>query len=121
VWGGISGVQSTLQLLLTHRVEQKISLEQIAALTATNPARRFKLQNKGKIEEGYDADLTLVDVHTNETLTKAKLFYRHQQSPYLGQTFKGVIKQTFLRGQSIFKGGNIVGKPNGQFINPEKK
>jgi allantoinase len=116
VWGGISGVQSTLQILLTHSAEQQLSLQHIAALTATNPAERFRLANKGKIQEGYDADLTLVNLTLSETLTKEKLFYRHKQSPYVGQTFKGVIKQTLLRGQTVFKDGNIVANPLGRFI-----
>lgn len=116
VWGGISGVQSTLQILLTHHTEQGLPLQKIAALTAKNPAERFKLANKGRLEPGYDADLTLVDVGSSETLTKEKLFYRHQQSPYVGQTFKGIIKQTLLRGQIIFKDGEIVAEPKGKFI-----
>jgi allantoinase len=116
VWGGISGVQSTLPILLTHQTEQGLSLQTIAALTSTNPAERFSLANKGKLEPGYDADLTLVDLGSSETLTKEKLFYRHKQSPYLGQTFKGVIKQTLVRGQTVFKDGNIVSKPVGCFV-----
>jgi allantoinase len=116
VWGGISGVQSTLQILLTHHIEQGLSLEKIAALTATNPAERFKLANKGRIKEGHDADLVMVDLDSSETLTKEKLFYRHKQSPYLEQTFKGVVKRTLMRGQTVFKNGKIVVKPLGRFI-----
>jgi allantoinase len=114
VWGGISGVQSTLQLLLTH--QDKLEPQRIALLTSTNPAKRFRLQGKGKLEAGFDADLTLVDLKESETLTKEKLFYRHKQSPYIGQTLKGVIKQTLLRGQVIFKNGKIVAESNGEFI-----
>jgi allantoinase len=116
VWGGISGVQSTLQILLTNHTEQGLSLQKIATLTATNPTERFRLPNKGRLEPGFDADLTLVNLDSSEPLTKEKLFYRHKQSPYLGQTFKGVIKQTLLRGQTIFRDGKIVGTPNGKFI-----
>jgi allantoinase len=116
VWGGISGVQSTLQILLTHYEKHGLSLEKIAALTATNPAERFRLPNKGRLGPGYDADLALVDLGSSETLTKEKLFYRHKQSPYVGQTFKGIIKQTLVRGQTIFIDGEIVAEPKGKFI-----
>ena len=121
VWGGISGVQSSLQILLTHANEQGLSLQTIAALTAQNSAERFRLANKGRLEPGYDADLTLIDLDSSETLTKEKIFYRHQQSPYVGQTFKGVIKQTLVRGQTVFKDGKIVAKPLGRFIKPRYK
>ncbi|MGL4610907.1 MAG: allantoinase [Trueperaceae bacterium] len=116
VWGGISGIQSSLQILLTH--QDKVGLEHIAQLTATNPAQRFMLRNKGQIKEGFDADLTLMDLDSCETLTKEKLFYRHKQSPYVGQTFQGVIKQTLLRGQVIFKDGKITTTRNGKFVSP---
>lgn len=115
VWGGISGVQSTLHVLLSH---DDLKPEQIAALTAKNPAERFGLKNKGRLEPGYDADLTIVDLNASETLAKDKLFFRHKQSPYVEQTFRGVIKQTLLRGQTVFKDGVIVNQPLGRFIKP---
>jgi allantoinase len=117
VWGGISGCQSILPILLTH--QDKLKLEQITALASANPAKRFRLQGKGKLKPGFDADLMLVDLNRGETLTKEKLFYRHKQSPYVGQTFTGIIKQTLLRGQTVFKDGNIIAKPNGKFISPQ--
>jgi allantoinase len=120
VWGGISGVQSSLQLLLTHQIEQGLSLEQIAALTATNPAERLGLRNKGRLEPGFDADLTLVDLSASELLTKDKLFYCHKQSPYLGETFKGVIRQTLVRGQTVFKDGQVVAQNKGKFVQPNR-
>ena len=112
VWGGISGVQSSLQVLLSS----DLSLTAIASLTAKNPAERFRLSNKGRLEAGYDADLTLVDLSQTRRLEQEHLFYRHQQSPYIGRTFKGVVKQTLLRGQTIYADGKIVGKPSGQLI-----
>jgi allantoinase len=120
VWGGISGIQSTLQILLTHLSEQGLPLEKIAALTSTNPAERFRLLGKGRLEPSYDADLVLVDLNASEMLTKDKLFYRHKQSPYLGQTFKGVIKQTLVLGQTVFENGKIVREPTGRFVQPTK-
>jgi allantoinase len=116
IWGGISGVQSTLQILLTN---DKLPLQNIAALTANNPATRFRLSGKGKLKPGYDADLTLVDLNARQTLSKDQLLYRHKQSPYVGQTFKGIIRQTLLRGQTVFKDGKIVGKPTGRFVKPK--
>ncbi len=118
VWGGISGVQSSLQVLLTHQLELELRLESIATLTAKNPAERFGLQSKGKLEPGYDADLVMVDLNTTQTLTEDNLFYRHKQSPYLGHTFRGVIKRTLARGQTVFKEGKIISQTRGRFVHP---
>jgi allantoinase len=116
VWGGISGVQSTLQVLLTH----ELRLEHIAALTAKNPAERFGLKNKGRLEPGFDADLTLVDLSASETLIKENLFYRHKQSPYVGQTFRGVVKQTLVRGQTVLRDGKLTTLERPMFIRPTR-
>ena len=59
-WGGIAGVQSTLPVLLDRGHHcRELSLDRISALTASEPARRFRIQGKGKIAIGMDADLTL--------------------------------------------------------------
>jgi allantoinase len=117
VWGGISGVQSTLRVLMSH---EGLRIEHITALTSKHPAERFRLKNKGRLEPGFDADLTLVDLGASQTLTPDALLYRHKQSPYVGQTFKGVIKQTLVRGQTVFRDSKMVSQPFGQFVKPNQ-
>ena len=116
VWGGVAGVQSTLQVLLMHQ-EQGLSLEAIAAMTATNPAERFGFKRKGRLEPGFDAYLCLVDLDTETTLESEDLLSKHKLSPYLGQTFQGRVVQTLLRGETIFKDGTITAK-QGRFVRP---
>lgn len=120
IWGGIAGGQSTLTVLLSagHH-ERGLTLTRIADLIASWPARRFHLANKGGIAVGNDADLTLVDLAASYTLEKGSLFQRHRMSPYIGKSFRGVIRQTLLRGQPIFLDGKIVAEKLGKFIRPE--
>src|SRR5581483_12473898 len=62
-WGGIAGVQSTLAVLLDHGcAERQLPLQRVAHLLGAEPARRFRIANKGAIEPGRDADLVLVDM-----------------------------------------------------------
>jgi allantoinase len=114
IWGGVAGVQSTLSVLLDMALP-----ERVAELTAANPAKRFGLARKGRIEPGYDADFTLVDLNAEHTVTRESLFQRHGFSPYLGATFRGVVRRTVVRGRTVFADGKIVAEGGGQFVHAE--
>lgn len=121
LWGGIAGVQSTLGVLLSegwHRLG--LPLEAIARMLADRPARRFGLEGKGRLEPGYDADFTLVDLRQSFTLRPEDLFYRHKLSPYLGKTFTGLVRWTFVRGQQVFGDGTISPVSNPTLIRPRR-
>ena len=119
VWGGIAGVQSTLAVLLERgHFERGLPLERIAALTAATPARRFRIARKGQITPGNDADLTLVDLGGSHTLRDGDLQQRHRLSPYVGSAFRGVVRRTLRRGETIFKDGAITAASGGRLVQP---
>jgi allantoinase len=119
IWGGISGVQSTLAVMLSEGVQARgLPLGLVAKMLATKPAERFGFAYKGKLEIGFDADISLLDLSRSFTLEPEALLYRHTQSPYLGQKFAGVINRTVSRGQTIFRDGVIVEGARGQFVRP---
>jgi allantoinase len=120
VWGGISGCQSVLQLLLTEGYDKRhLPLSSIVSLTADNIARRFGLSpSKGHLVPGADADLVLVDLQTRSQLQANDLFYRHKHSPYVGMTLRGRIVRTLVRGNTVFLEGKIVSAPIGRFLKP---
>lgn len=111
IWGGIAGVQSTLAVLL-----ELAPPERIAALTAANPASRFGIEGKERLAIGYDADFTLVDLDAEYTVTRESLFQKHGLSPYLGETFRGVVRRTVLRGETIFADGKSTGQVRGRMV-----
>ncbi len=120
VWGGISGCQSVLQLLLTEGYDKRhLPLSMIASLTAENIAQRFSLlPSKGRLSLGADADMVLVDLQSRSQLQANDLFYRHQHSPYIGRMLRGRIVRTLVRGNTIFLEGKVVSEPIGQFLKP---
>jgi allantoinase len=95
VWGGIAGVQSTLAVMLNI---ENLPADAIARMLSENPAKRFRIPNKGGIVVGNDADLVLIDAGVEFELLAAGLKQRHAISPYIGCGFRGAIRQTFLRG-----------------------
>jgi len=116
IWGGVAGVQSTLAVLLDMALP-----ERVAELTAANPAKRFGLARKGRIEAGFDADFTLVDLSAEHTVTRESLFQRHGFSPYIGATFRGVVRRTVVRGRTVFADGKIISEGGGRFIHAEPR
>jgi allantoinase len=123
VWGGISGCQFLLQLMLTEGYDKRhLPLERIAALTAENVAQRFGLfPQKGHLAVGADADLTLVDLANENLLQPADLFYRHRHSPYVGRMLRGRIVRTLVRGTTVFLEGKFVSGPVGQLVRPSSQ
>jgi allantoinase len=119
-WGGIAGVQSTLPVLLDRGYhDRRLPLERIADLVVAGPARRFRIARKGTIERGKDADLVLLDAAASFTLEKDHLQQRHKTSPYIGGTFRGVVRATLRRGETIFADGHVTAHTCGRFVRPE--
>jgi allantoinase len=121
IWGGISGIQSTLAVLLTEGVHRRnLPLPLIAAVSARNTACWFELPSKGRLAVGFDADLALVALNDDYMLTEHDLLDRHRLSPYRGRSFRGRVVRTILRGQTIFHVGQVVGPPSGRLLRPER-
>ncbi len=118
-WGGIAGVQSTLPVLIEAGHHQRgVPLARIAELLATRPARRFRIARKGAIVDGNDADLVLLDLHAPFVLDGRDLHQRHKASPYVGRSFRGTIRRTVRRGQTIFRDGQITASTRGTLVRP---
>jgi allantoinase len=118
-WGGVAGVQSTLAVLLDAGVHARaLPLERVAQLTAEAPARRFRLADRGTLMVGGWADLALVDLGKAFTLQPAELLQRHALSPYIGVTFRGSIRRTLRRGETIFADGRAIARTGGRLVRP---
>lgn len=118
-WGGIAGCQSLLQLLLTEgHTRREIPLPVLATLTSEAVARRFHTPRKGRLAVGGDADLALVDLQAGATLQTEDLYYRHQLSPYIGRMLQGQVKQTLVRGTTIYRQGQFPVKSHGRLLTP---
>jgi allantoinase len=118
IWGGIAGVQSTL---LSLQGRDGLAPIKIARLVAENVAGRFNLHNKGRIAVGCDADFAILDLAKSTTLKSSDLQDRHKLSPYVGKTFRGVIRRTIARGATIFDGSRTHPDRKARLITPSKE
>ena len=105
---GIPAHQEYLSLLVDSG---QISLERIVEATSTTPARIFRLPRKGRIETGADADLVIIDTDATFTITNEAALNKSGWTPFDGRTLRGVVKETLVRGQTVYRDGKVVAQP----------
>jgi len=113
---GAPMVQHSLNCMLEFYKQGQISLEKIVEKMCHNPAILYRMTNRGFIREGYHADLTLVDLNSEWTVSKDNLLYKCGWSPLEGTTFQTKIKQTFVNGNLVFDNGAFFEEEKGQEI-----
>jgi allantoinase len=119
-WGGISGAQTLLALVLdAGHHERGLPVERVAELCAGGAARRLRLRGKGRLEPGADADLVLVDLGGATAVAAETLEYRHRHSPFAGRTLRGRVVRTILRGTTVVADGRVAAAPAGRLVTPE--
>ena len=118
--GGEPQIQDYLKLFLTAVNEGRLTLDKLVRITSYNPARIFGVYpRKGTIQVGSDADLTIVDMKKEETISNETTYTRVGWTPYHGRKVKGVPVYTIVRGKVVMQDGKVVGKPgDGEFITP---
>ncbi len=104
---GMPGVETSLPLMLTEMVAGRCSLAQIQRWMSRGPAEAYRLGNKGIIAEGWDADLTLVDLTQSRTVIDAEMFTRAGWSPFAGRALTGWPVCTVVGGEIVFQDGEI--------------
>lgn len=102
---GAPMVQHSLNCMLEFYKNGYMSLEKIVEKMCHNPAILYHITNRGFIREGYFADLTLVDLNSQWTVTKDNLLYKCGWSPLEGTTFQTRINQTFVNGNLVYDNG----------------
>ncbi len=119
VWGGISGCQHLLPALVTAGIDHGLSLPEVARLTASAVARRFRLPGKGGIAVGHDADFFLGKRLTAGELAEEQCYYRHPRHIWAGKCDRYRVVTTVRRGEALVREGKVVGTAGGQLLRPD--
>lgn len=100
---GITGLETAVSLTLDRLVHRGvISLARMVELLATNPARLFKLE-RGTLQVGALADVTLFDPETQITVDAAKSESKSRNTPFDGWTLKGTPSATIVGGRVLWR------------------
>jgi dihydropyrimidinase len=116
---GVGGVQYRLPLLYDRGVSTgQISLERLAAITATNPARLFGLYpQKGTLAIGSDADVVVFDPSAETVISAETSPSKVDYSIYEGLRCEGAVRHVFSRGVQVVTNGELSGRVgHGQYV-----
>ncbi|MGE5675227.1 MAG: dihydropyrimidinase [Mycobacterium leprae] len=117
--GGIPGVEERLPFLYTYGVEAGLlSIEQLVALTATNPAQIFDLYpTKGVLMPGADADIVVWDPTVGRLWSAASHHSGTDETPYEGLPVHGGVRHVLVRGRPVIQDGTAQAEPGfGRFL-----
>ncbi len=113
---GVPGLETTLSLILTQIKKGRLSLYQAVKLLSEKPAEIFGLSDRGFLEQGMNADLTIVDYNTKYKIDPSKFKSKAKFSPYAGWEVIGKPAKTYVNGLLVFDEGEIVAKPGSGLV-----
>lgn len=105
---GMPGVETSLALMLTAYNEGRIELPAIQKLMCENPAEIMKIAGRGKLKEGYYADVIVVDTEKEwiagvDDMLESKCGW----TPYENWKLKGKNIMTIVNGEIVYENGKI--------------
>jgi allantoinase len=115
-WGGIASLQLSLPVVWTSALKHGCALEDISRWLCEKPARLPHLNTKGTLNIGADADLVAWDPESSFKVTEEMILHRYPFTPYTGETLKGVVRKTWLRGEKVFDDGKFLHLNKGQVL-----
>jgi dihydroorotase len=105
---GLPLVEHALLSLLEIVKRERLSIEQVVEKTSHNPAKRYAINNRGFIREGYYADLVLVDMNQTTMVSNKNTHYHCGWTPFDNHQFSSSIQSTWVNGQQVFNGQQVI-------------
>jgi dihydroorotase (multifunctional complex type) len=105
---GIPGLETTLPLMITLVRQKRLCIDQVVRVLAEKPAEIFGLTDRGRVEKGKNADLTIVDYKAQFKIDSSKFKSKAKFSPYNGWEVYGKPTKTIVNGKMVFSEGEIV-------------
>lgn len=113
---GFGGTEYLLPALVSEGTKRGMGYNHMARVLAWNPAQRYGLNKKGDLAEGFDADIAIVDPAKTWTIAAKDSPSTQGYTPFEGLELSAHVDATFLRGSKIYENGEVIGKPQGQYL-----
>jgi dihydroorotase len=114
---GVPGVQTLVPILLNHVHEGRLGLTRFVEMVTMNPRRVFGIVNKGLLKEGFDADITIVDLKKKKTIDNSWIASRAGWTPFHGMHVTGWMTHTIVGGNIVMENDEVLMPPQGQAVN----
>lgn len=116
-WGGVSGLQLALSIVWTDASRRGHTISDVVRWMCAAPAALAGLTGKkGAIAPGHDADLVAFGDAESQVVEPEHIHHRHKVSAYRGETLRGVVHATYLRGTRVADGGRVVASSLGALL-----
>jgi allantoinase len=116
-WGGISSLQFALPIVWTAASRRGLTLRDIVRLMCEGPASLAGIDHlKGGLVAGRDADFIIFDDTAPLHIEPSIVEHKHKITPYAGAQLTGVVRETWIRGQNVWKDGQHVGPNIGEWV-----
>ena len=115
---GMPGVETSLAVMLTNVNNGECSLEDVVRWMSTNVADCYQMIGKGRLEEGYDGDVVLVDMNHSAIVTDENSWTRVGWNPFSGRTLTGWPVLTVVSGVPVFERSAGTGQKGRILVEP---
>ncbi len=100
---GIIGFETALSAEIMNLIDTgEIDYLNLVRLTSYTPANLLKI-DRGTIEEGKIADITIFDENEKYIYTEDKIVSKSKNSPFIGKELKGKVKYTIVGGRIVYQ------------------
>lgn len=111
---GLPGVQTMVPLMLNHVNNGKLKLTRLVQLLSENPSRLFSVKNKGRIQIGFDADFSIVDLKKARKVERKWIQSKCGYSPFEEMELVGWPHSVILKGELVFQEDQILKASQGE-------
>ncbi|MCR9155110.1 MAG: dihydroorotase [Croceimicrobium sp.] len=101
-------VQHFLPAMMEFVRDEKMSIETLVEKACHNPAKLFKIKERGFLREGYWADITIVDPSRPWRVNKENVLSKCGWSPFEDTTFRARVTHTLVNGTIVYDNGKIL-------------